>query len=457
MKRLINFFLLTSLILSMPGTSAAEFKKTKIAVLDFKLQGEGFETEDMGAIVAEWFITAFVKEGRFDVVERGLLNKIMEEQKLGLTGIMDETTATQIGKILGVQAIISGSVLKLENVLEINARIIDVESASIRAAESVKSSKVQNLQDLVVQMSEKIIKNFPLQGYIVNKIDDQVSIDLGSSAGVKAGMEFIAYKEGKIIKHPKTGEVLDVERIETGKLYVTRVRDKIAEAKITAEEEPGAVKYGQMVYSVVEPPEAQSSGTEPYKKPVGSRLYVTTVPKNAKIRFLNITSPYQPGMLLDTGRYHIEVSAPGYVKNDQWISTESEGDKRVTVYLHPETVQPKTTQPVAKPEFGLSDEIQGYIEMLQSPDMAQKIKAAKIVVRRYPTQPDLVAVANTELLNGYSKITNDKHYIDAMSWLTNVLGASKDSEYRSTLEQVRQGGGHRKLKEYAAKNLKLLQ
>jgi len=253
MKRFIAPLLtvLILLLLLQTASPAADFRKTKIAVLDFQLQGEGFETKDMGIIVAEWFITALVKAGRFDVIERGLIQKLLEEQKLSMSGIVDENTATKIGKFLGVKTIISGSVMKLQNVIEINARIIDVETASIIAAENVKSSTAVRLQDLVVQMSEKIIKNFPLEGYIVNKTDSKVTIDLGRMAGVREGMEFSVYKEGKIIKHPKTGAIIDVQRIETGKIVVTDVRDKIAEGKILQEESAGSISYGQLVSTMV--------------------------------------------------------------------------------------------------------------------------------------------------------------------------------------------------------------
>jgi len=253
MKRFIAPLLtvLILLLLLQTASSAADFRKTKIAILDFQLQGEGFETKDMGIIVAEWFITALVKAGRFDVIERGLIQKLLEEQKLSMSGIVDENTATKIGKFLGVKTIISGSVMKLQNVIEINARIIDVETASIIAAENVKSSTAVRLQDLVVQMSEKIIKNFPLEGYIVNKTDSKVTIDLGRMAGVREGMEFSVYKEGKIIKHPKTGAIIDVQRIETGKIVVTDVRDKIAEGKILHEESAGSISYGQLVSTMV--------------------------------------------------------------------------------------------------------------------------------------------------------------------------------------------------------------
>ncbi len=253
MKRFIAP-LLTVLILSLllqTVSSAADFRKTKIAVLDFQLQGEGFETQDMGIIVAEWFITALVRAGRFEVIERGLIKKLLEEQKLSMSGVVDETTATKIGKFLGVKIVISGSVMKLQNIFEINARIIDVETASIIAAENVKSTTSVRLQDLVVQMSDKIIKNFPLEGYIVNKSDSKVTIDLGRMAGVKEEMEFCVYKEGKIIKHPKTGAIIDVQRIETGMIKITDVRDKIAEGIVLKEQSPGSISYGQLVCSIV--------------------------------------------------------------------------------------------------------------------------------------------------------------------------------------------------------------
>lgn len=253
-KYIVNLLILLILSVMLQATASAgsaDFRKTKLAVLDFQLQGEGFETQDMGIIVAEWFITALVKAGRFEVIERGLLKKLLEEQKLSMTGIVDATTATKIGKFLGVKTIISGSVMKLQNVIEIYARIIDVETASIIAAENVKSTAAVRLQDLVVQMSEKIIKNFPLEGYIVNKTNSKVTIDLGRLAGVKEGMEFLVYKDGKIIKHPKTGEILDVQRIETGKIKITAVRDVIAEGDVLQEESPGSMSYGQLVSSIV--------------------------------------------------------------------------------------------------------------------------------------------------------------------------------------------------------------
>jgi len=259
MKKIVSFIGIILILTFWAAPAAADFQKNKIAVLDFQMQGKQYQNSDMGAIVAEWLITALVKEGRFEVVERRLLQKVMQEHQLAMSGVVDDSSISELGQILGVKIIISGAVLHFQNIIEVNARIIDVSNGSIIAAESVKSSSAASLESLVVQMAQIIIKDFPLEGYIVMRSGDKVSIDLGRKAGVKVGMRFMAFKEGNVIKHPKTGEVLDVEIIETGKLKITRVRQNIANAEIIQEDIPGEIVYGHMVKSI-------SQGSQPIGK-----------------------------------------------------------------------------------------------------------------------------------------------------------------------------------------------
>ena len=250
--KILFFTALLAVIGNITGLSpaCAEFQRTKIAVLDFELIGDKMETSGMGAILSEWFITGIVKSGRFDVVERAMLQKIVAEQKLSATGVIDETSAAALGKILGVKVIITGSVLKMRDTIEINSRVISVESGSIIAAENIRSGSSSDLHALVDELIAKILQNFPLTGYIVKKDQKQVIIDLGLDSGLTSGTEFIAYKEGEVIKHPKTGEVLDVVQIVTGKLRITKVSKNVAEGQILTEE-PGGIEYGNLVKSVL--------------------------------------------------------------------------------------------------------------------------------------------------------------------------------------------------------------
>jgi TolB-like protein len=254
------------LILCVWSPANADFKKTKIAVLDFQMQGEQTNSKDMGKIVAEWLITGLVETGRFDVIERRLLEKLLEEQKLGVTGAIDPNSAAQLGKILGVRIIVSGTVTSLEGYTEINARLINVDSASIIAAEKVRASSAEKLRDLVTKITDKIVLAFPMEGYVVQRADKKVTIDLGRQIGVRPGMKFIVFKEGKIIKHPKTGEVLDVETIETGLIEIKDVKEKTAMGMIIQEITPNAVAYGSMVRSStkdsLETPEKESPSVQ---------------------------------------------------------------------------------------------------------------------------------------------------------------------------------------------------
>jgi TolB-like protein len=448
MKSFAVWFLSFCLLLLLPLNVSADFKKTKIAVLDFQLQGDSFENQDLGAIVAEWFITSMVKEGRFDVVERRLLQKIISEQKLAMTGLIDTSSATQLGKLLGVKVIISGSVMKLKNMVEINARIIDVESASIIAAENVRSSRNGNLQALGDEMSRKIIKNFPLEGYIVNRHNDTIIMDLGIRTGVKPGMKFIVFKEGQVIKHPKTGEVLDVERIETGLVTITEVRNKICKARIEEEKSPGSIQYGQLVKSIIE------------QQPEKPRLYIATIPENCRIRILNIGPRYKQGMILKPGTYHVEVSANGYKKQTRWITIDSGKEKHITIILQPAeqaAFQPETVQvqspPPKRSRSRLSAQESKYIKMLRSDSLRSKRDAAKRITRAALSNTAVLDVVENELLKGYGFNLSNRSHVDTMAWFCKALGASGVQKYKHSLKKVVSNTSNRKLRGYCRKSL----
>ncbi|HOI33498.1 MAG TPA: CsgG/HfaB family protein, partial [Bacteroidales bacterium] len=50
------------------------------------------------------------KTNVYTVIERNQINEILKEQRLGLSGVIDESTAAKVGAILGLDAIILGSI-----------------------------------------------------------------------------------------------------------------------------------------------------------------------------------------------------------------------------------------------------------------------------------------------------------------------------------------------------------
>jgi curli biogenesis system outer membrane secretion channel CsgG len=67
------------------------------------------EDKYSGSEVATRLIGYLVNNGYYQVVERSKLQQIIEEQRLALSGMIDESTAVEVGKLLGVEGILTGN------------------------------------------------------------------------------------------------------------------------------------------------------------------------------------------------------------------------------------------------------------------------------------------------------------------------------------------------------------
>lgn len=249
MKRRIVVILFSIMFVLMFQGVCAGFRETKIAVLDFKVLGKGHADTEVGHVVANQLIDALEKDGRFEIVEPGLIEKVIREQQLVLDKKEHRLIITDSAELLGAKVLISGFVMKYEDIIEVNVRVINIENASIIAAESAKSTDVDSLCRMVDQLVEKIINLFPFKGVVVFRKGDTITVDLGRCDGVKPDMYFAVFKECKAIKNPDTGRVIDFKRIQTGVFKIQAVKDKISTASISVEKFPGAITSGQMVES----------------------------------------------------------------------------------------------------------------------------------------------------------------------------------------------------------------
>src|SRR5438046_2529993 len=70
--------------------------KRRIGVVDF-VNKTTYGANRLGTSASDILITELAKSNRFIVVERDKLDKLMEEQKLGMTGAIDPNTAAKVG------------------------------------------------------------------------------------------------------------------------------------------------------------------------------------------------------------------------------------------------------------------------------------------------------------------------------------------------------------------------
>lgn len=249
MKRWMVLFLIFIMIFLMFQDGWAGLQKTKIAVLDFKILGKGTADTEVGYVFTNKLIGALEKDGRFEIVEPGLIKKIIREQQLVLDKKEHRLIITDSAKLLGAKVLISGFVMKYQDIIEVEVRVINVENASIIAAESAKTTAAAPLERMADQLVGKVINIFPFKGIVVFRKGDSIAVDLGKCDGVKSGMHFAVFKEHKVIRCPETGLVIDCDRIQTGVFKILDVKEKISTASISVEKYSDAITIGQTIES----------------------------------------------------------------------------------------------------------------------------------------------------------------------------------------------------------------
>lgn len=147
--------------------AASVTQERKIAVLPFR-ELDGRATV-LSTYISEELVTDLFVIGGLEIVERSLLDRLLGEMKLGQSGVIDPETARELGKVAGVDAIVTGTITDLQSYVALNCRLIDAQSGRIFAAAQTKivkaPSKRATLLEFVTDWGSRIqFRDVPLGG-----------------------------------------------------------------------------------------------------------------------------------------------------------------------------------------------------------------------------------------------------------------------------------------------------
>jgi curli biogenesis system outer membrane secretion channel CsgG len=171
MKRSLSIVLCALLALAATASlvrAQAPSTKPRIAVIEFTNKADNQWWHSTGAQAAQdIFVTELVKSRKFAVIEREKINAIMQEKGLTLGGDIDPKTAMQIGKLLGLNYLLTGAVTEYGNtdtgahgpgvgalpsfgvhkrsfVAALNARLINVSTGEIVWADEARKEETSS-------------------------------------------------------------------------------------------------------------------------------------------------------------------------------------------------------------------------------------------------------------------------------------------------------------------------
>jgi len=230
---------------------------------------------DPGSGMSDMLTTALVQSGKFMVLEREQIHHVLSEQDFGQSGRVTDETAPKLGKLLGVAAVVYGSVSEFGYLasetggskgllgvgvskttarVSIDVRMIDTTTGEILLADTASDEKSQHglklrtedfsfghkgkfdqtlvgkatresIEELVEKITETL-EEVPWVGRVVKASGPKIYLNAGQTTGVEAGMEFNVYRPGEELIDPATGLSLGAEEELIGRIAAADIKEK---------------------------------------------------------------------------------------------------------------------------------------------------------------------------------------------------------------------------------------
>ncbi len=157
-----------------------------VGVVEFEEKND-IGLQNAGRIVAEWVVTELKQLDRFQIAERLLMQQVLEEQELMLSGVIDDEQVVEIGKLYGVDAIVTGSVMKVGDSINITARIVNVGTAEVLKTASGRVVSLNDLEQesyiLANNLSDISREEFIVRQAVAEKQNQRLEVGGGIAAG----------------------------------------------------------------------------------------------------------------------------------------------------------------------------------------------------------------------------------------------------------------------------------
>lgn len=265
--------------LLVPAATVHAQDRVRVAVMAFENNSTwAWWGDNLGQAAADELTTQLVNSGRFTVLERAQLGAILAEQNLGGSGRITAETAAKVGRLLGVQLMLTGSITQfsiertsagfrgiggtLSNAeSRMDIRLINTETGEVMlvaegqgnkrmgggyfrgaraertfdqgaAQEALRPAVEQAVAKIAAQAgSLQALRPTAPEGQIVSARDGSYFINRGQNAGVKVGQRFDVMRVTDEIKDAD-GRLLDRVVGKVGTLEVTQVLSQSAVCRL---------------------------------------------------------------------------------------------------------------------------------------------------------------------------------------------------------------------------------
>ncbi|MBI9105675.1 MAG: hypothetical protein JEZ04_02965 [Spirochaetales bacterium] len=178
MKKILNLsIVLFILVLMVPATASAQDSGssneglTRLALIGFENMEENGDHDYLAGL-----ISAILREDLSDtlgieLLDRLMINSILEEQRLQISGLFEETEAVEAGRLLGSDYLAGGSFIVIGNEVLLDVTLIDVETTKV-----LSFSTRGGTEDIIHAAAEKITRKLTGKNVLFRTADSAIPI-----------------------------------------------------------------------------------------------------------------------------------------------------------------------------------------------------------------------------------------------------------------------------------------
>jgi len=211
-----------------------------LTFVDFQEKGGLSDRDGFSSVMMSQLADHLNGSGRVKVVERVLIERLLEELNLGSSELANPETTLKLGRVLAAKLIATGSLFYLPQGTLLSLRLIDTETSAIPQVTTRQISPQASLEKELFQLNREVLKTvitkYPLRGYVVKVSGEQAILNLGSKQGIVLGTKFEVIEEGEEIQYK--GKPLRSSSKSVGRMEVVRVEPELCYAKILDQTRP---------------------------------------------------------------------------------------------------------------------------------------------------------------------------------------------------------------------------
>ncbi|HOV31964.1 MAG TPA: redoxin domain-containing protein [Candidatus Hydrogenedens sp.] len=183
------------------------------------------------------------------VVEREMIDKLLQELQLGSSELASTETQRQLGKVLSAGILGFIEFTSLGKSPMVYVRLVDTETTEIIAqCSSVLNENdiISTIQKVVEEMEQSIRdKNKNVKGTIISVDGNTTTVNLGKSHGLKEGCILIVLQQGEPIE--VSGKKIGFRQVPIGKIEIQEVENDYSTGKLTLTKQDTKIEKGMKV------------------------------------------------------------------------------------------------------------------------------------------------------------------------------------------------------------------